>query len=1263
MRYISYKPKAGNAPEKEQNSRRCKLADINELGFQKLGEIEREITIELLNLFNKSNHLDDVICSVIKLLKNWSDCEAVGIRLKDGDDYPYYQTQGFPDSFITSENSLCVHDIDGQVLKDKIGNPVLECMCGNVICERFDPQMPFFTQMGSFWTGATSELLANTSEEERQARTRNRCNGEGYESVALIPLRADKVTFGLIQLNDHRKDAFTAESIALLERIADSIALALTQKKAKEELQLSEKRLKSIFKVAPIGIGVVSNRILTEVNSLVCEMTGYTEEELIGSASRILYPTQEEFEFVGKEKYHQINKKGTGTVETRWKKKDGTIINVLLSSTPIDTSDKSKGVTFTALDITERNQAEISLRESEEKFREQAEKNRAIINTIPDMLFVVDKDGYYKEYYSNDRTKTSYIAERIIGANISDIYPVEEAIRLIKACRECISTNRLQTIEYQFQNNGKKMFFEARLSPIYNNHALAVVRDITETKNSQETLRTIAETGVSFEEDIFRILVRQLAISQNIRYSILAEIHPDDPNTAHTIAVWNGAEYADNFSYELKNTPCKNVTHKGSCFYPSNIQELFPDDHLLKEMKAESYWGTPLTDSAGRSIGLLAILDDRPMEQSANTHSMLKSFAARAAAELERRRTEEALKENEGKFRSYVDNSPTGICAVDREGFFVDVNPAASEITGYTKEELLSMNLEDTFPPEEKDNYKGLFYELLEKGSLSAELPFIRKDGTQGYWAYDAVRLSDELYLVIYNDISDRIIAENMLRSATQRLSIATRSAGIGIWEYDLSNNVLIWDKQMHEMYGTRPGDFSGTYEFWMERVHPLDRGNVLKLLDDALETNKELNTEFRILRPDGEILFIEAHAIMKRDPQGRPLKFIGTNWDITERKKSQDNLKESEGRLGLAMETFGLGFWELDLNRNSIYLSRQMNTMMGLEPEHQFTNLDFYFDCLHPEDMEIVMSELKKAIKQAKSFHLDCRIKHTSGEWIWVSIKGKPFEADENGKTLRFVGTQVDITPRVKAEEALLYSKIVADDVNRIKSEFMKNMSHELRTPLTAVIGFSDVLLNHNSEGLSESQKTYINHIHNSGQNLLGLINKILDFSKYEIDDLETINLKKLSLDTLISEIMMLMSQRASNRNINISFNRKGSIATFYADEDKLTQIIHNLLDNAIKFTNEGGSVSIETSVNNKMLQVSIVDTGIGIENKYIDSIFIPFVQIDGSIARKYSGTGIGLALTKKFVDLHGGNIWVSSEPGKGSNFTFELPINPKGN
>ncbi|SFM85235.1 PAS domain S-box protein [Methanolobus profundi] len=1095
---------------------------------------EREITIELLDLFNRSNDLHDMIRSVIELLKSWSDCEAVGIRLKQGDDYPYYQTEGFPEAFVEMENSLCIKDINDQISRDDTGNPVLECMCGNVICGRIDDQRTFFTRKGSFWTNSTSELLANTCEEDRQVRTRNRCNGEGYESVALIPLHADREIFGLIQLNDHRKGMFSKKRIDLIERLADSIALALAQKHAKMELQLSEKRMKSIFKAAPVGIGVVSNRILTEVNSKICEMTGYEPEELIGSSSRILYPSNEEYEYVGSEKYRQIAEDGTGTVETRWEKKDGTIIDILLSSTPIDPNDLHSGVTFTALDITER-------------------------------------------------------------------------------------------------------------------------------KNAEDTLRTMAETAVSPGEDIFRIIVRQLAVSQKVPVAILASIEPEGSAIASTMAVWNNGEYVDNFSYDTNGTPCHNVTNNGPCFYPSGIKELFPKDEMLKEINAESYWGTPLKDSDGKNIGLLLILDNKPMEHSTRTHSILNSFAARAAAEMERKRAEEALRENERKFRSYVDNSPTSIFVIDKNGHYVDVNPASSQITGYSREELLSMDLMDLSPDDDKDNCLSLFQELIEKNSLSAEMPFVRKEGTHGYWSFDAIKLSDEHYLGIHNDITDRIIAEEMLHAATQRLTIATRSAGIGIWELDLGTNSIIWDRQMHALYGTEWSETHGTHDHWKSMIHPDDLQEVNRTIEGSINGKREHDNEFRIIRPDGEVRFIEAHWVVKHDRNGKPLKIIGTNWDITDRKLSEQNLIDSEGKLELAMETFGLGFWELDLNTNMLFQSPQMNEMIGLGPDHQFDDIELYLARIHQDDRKIVASEFSKAIETNSSFNLDCRIEHLSGEWLWISLKGKPFGTSENGKPHRIIGTQVDITPRVKAEEALLYSKIMADDANRIKSEFMKNMSHELRTPLTAVIGFSDVLLDQDCEGLSDSQRNYVRYIHHSGNSLLELINRILDFSKYEIDDPDRITLKMLSFDTFINERTKIMSQRASKKNIKFTVKRKDSIKKFYADEDKLTQIIHNLLDNALKFTTEGGSVTVETKEHGNMLQVSVMDTGIGIEKEMIGKIFKPFVQIDGSVARKYSGTGIGLALTKKFVELHNGNIMVDSEPGKGSRFTFEIPTDPR--
>jgi signal transduction histidine kinase len=227
----------------------------------------------------------------------------------------------------------------------------------------------------------------------------------------------------------------------------------------------------------------------------------------------------------------------------------------------------------------------------------------------------------------------------------------------------------------------------------------------------------------------------------------------------------------------------------------------------------------------------------------------------------------------------------------------------------------------------------------------------------------------------------------------------------------------------------------------------------------------------------------------------------------------------------------------------------------------------------------------------------------------------------------------------------------------NRHKSEFLANMSHELRTPLNAIIGFSEVLQEHMFGDMNEKQEEYINDIHGSGKHLLSLINDILDLSKVEAGRME-LELETFDLPGAIDNALTLIKERAGRHGIELSSTVDPAVGEIKADERKFKQILLNLLSNAVKFTPEGGTISVEAVPVGTMVEVSVSDTGIGIAPEDCDAVFEEFRQVGSDYTKKAEGTGLGLALTRKFVELHGGKIWVTSVVGKGSTFTFSLPV-----
>jgi PAS domain S-box-containing protein len=228
--------------------------DITEL---KIAERERDTTVEFLRLVNEAKGTADLVHVAASFFHEQSGCEAVGVRLNEGDDYPYFESRGFPEEFVRLENSLCSKDNAGKPICDSAGYPLQECMCGNVIQGRFDASKPFFTARGSFWSNCTTDLLASSTDADRQARTRNRCNGEGYESVALIALGVGEERLGLLQFNDKRKDRFTPSVIALWERLADYLTVALAKTRAEDAMMQSEEQYRTLFSTMLEGFCII----------------------------------------------------------------------------------------------------------------------------------------------------------------------------------------------------------------------------------------------------------------------------------------------------------------------------------------------------------------------------------------------------------------------------------------------------------------------------------------------------------------------------------------------------------------------------------------------------------------------------------------------------------------------------------------------------------------------------------------------------------------------------------------------------------------------------------------------------------------------------------------------------------------------------------------------------------------------------------------------------------------------------------------------
>ncbi len=373
-------------------------------------------------------------------------------------------------------------------------------------------------------------------------------------------------------------------------------------------------------------------------------------------------------------------------------------------------------------------------------------------------------------------------------------------------------------------------------------------------------------------------------------------------------------------------------------------------------------------------------------------------------------------------------------------------------------------------------------------------------------------------------------------------------------------------------------------------------------------------------------------------------------------------SLENKENLFEATIESNGDGIIVVDNDKKVIVMNSKFADMLDLPPDMR-TGKDLYTILDHTLSRTDNADELNlkvRSILNTSDSNRDILHFKNTYYYEWYS---SPFI--KNGIINGRVFCLHDITEMKEIEGSLREANVIAETSNRTKSEFLANMSHELRTPLNSVIGFSEVLLEGNSGSLNEKQTRYLKNISKSGKHLLTIINDILDISKIESGNMH-IHKENISVKNLLEDMFSSMQPLAAEKEIVMKVSFGPDLDYIQADKGKIKQVLYNLIGNALKFTEHGGSVTISAKVNGDMAYISVEDTGIGISRKDQEKLFKPFTQIDSSISRKYEGTGLGLALSKELVALHGGKIWVESEPGKGSTFTFTIPINgsqPSGN
>ena len=618
-----------------------------------------------------------------------------------------------------------------------------------------------------------------------------------------------------------------------------------------------------------------------------------------------------------------------------------------------------------------------------------------------------------------------------------------------------------------------------------------------------------------------------------------------------------------------------------------------------------------------------------------------------------RKKAKRALRESEERFRQTFELAASGIGHVDLKGRFLRVNRALCRILGYTPEELAGKSVKDVSHPHDRGTTDAA-RERMRAGDLESvhfEKRYLRKDGA-AVWVDLTVALVRDaerrpLYeIAVFDDITERKKADAQLREQTDRLQLGQAAARMIIMDWDIANDSLTWSDSPEWLRGPLPA--SGAYPMFKEQVHEDDRQRFLATRNAAIAAGQGGSVEFRLVRTDGEVLWVHSSQRIFLDDTGTSVRMLAAMLDITERKAADAALRESEARFRNLTALSSDWYWEQDAQFRFTMVSGGIEENLGIAPQEFIgrTRWDGPLIGATEEQMAAHRATLE-AHRPFEEFEYGRR--DPAGALHYISASGEPM-FDDAGAFRGYRGVGRDVTARRSAQEEL---RAAHDELSRSNAEleqFAYVASHDLQEPLRMVSSYTQLLGKRHGDKLDGDAREFMAYIVDGAARMKQLIEDLLAYSRVGTRGKD---FKPVRLEAAVERARVNLRGALEDSGGEIAHDPLPEVE---GDESQLVQLFQNLAGNALKFHGEEKPrIQISALEKDTEWEVSVQDNGIGIEPQYFERIFMVFQRLHDK--GQYPGTGIGLAICKKVVDRHGGRIWVESAPGKGSRFVFTLP------